>query len=205
MTYTITRNEAFNSIEIIFDGKPSEAVRTALKALKYRWHGVKKLWYGYSTEEEARAAIEGKPAEKPAKKAAKPAKKAAKAEAKANKFGVKVGDIFHASWGYDQTNNDFFQVIELVGEQSVRVREVCPVCVESNGVGPMAEDRVFNVNTNGKLLPATGYSVFVKDQEKGDLKRLTRNGDCVQFKLSGYANAYKCNGDTIKVYESWYA
>jgi hypothetical protein len=59
MEYNIKRNEAFNSLEITFDGKPSEAVRDALKALRFRWHGVKKLWYGYTDEETARAAIEG--------------------------------------------------------------------------------------------------------------------------------------------------
>ena len=35
MTYTITKNEQFNSIEINFDGKPCEAIRDALKA----WEG----------------------------------------------------------------------------------------------------------------------------------------------------------------------
>ena len=35
MEYNITRNEAFNSLEITFDGKPSEAVRDALKALRF--------------------------------------------------------------------------------------------------------------------------------------------------------------------------
>ena len=59
MEYTITRNEAFNSLEITFDGKPSEAVRDALKALRFRWHGIKKLWYGYTDEATARAAIDG--------------------------------------------------------------------------------------------------------------------------------------------------
>ena len=42
MTYTIAKNPEFNSNEISFDCKPSEAVREALKALKFRWHGVKK-------------------------------------------------------------------------------------------------------------------------------------------------------------------
>ena len=64
MTYTITANAAFNSIEIYFDGKPAQVVRDALKALKFRWHGMKKCWYGYTTEEEARKAIEA--AENPA-------------------------------------------------------------------------------------------------------------------------------------------
>ena len=59
MEYTITRNEAFNSLEITFDGKPAEAVRDALKALRFRWHGKRRVWYGYTDEETARAAIEG--------------------------------------------------------------------------------------------------------------------------------------------------
>ena len=61
MTYTITKNPQFDSLEIAFDGKPSEAIREALKELKFRWHGVKKVWYGYADEDAARAAIEGKP------------------------------------------------------------------------------------------------------------------------------------------------
>lgn len=47
MTYTITKNEQFGSLEINFDGKPSEEVRNTLKEMGYRWHGVKKVWYGY--------------------------------------------------------------------------------------------------------------------------------------------------------------
>lgn len=57
-TYTITNNTQFNSIEIAFNGKPSAEVREALKALRFRWHGQKKVWYGYAAEAEARAAIE---------------------------------------------------------------------------------------------------------------------------------------------------
>lgn len=56
--YTITTNPNYNTLEITFDSKPAEAVREALKALSFRWHNVKKLWYGKATEEEARAAIE---------------------------------------------------------------------------------------------------------------------------------------------------
>jgi len=197
--YTIKKNDAFNSIEITFAQKPSEETRNALKALRFRWHSVKKVWYGYTTEEEVRAAIDGK----------KPENKAQSETVKANKFGVKVGDIFYSSWGYDQTNNDFFQVIALVGETSVRVREVNPVCEKSDAVCWAAEDRVFSTNTNGKLLPPSSFSVFIKDQEKGDLKRLksyAADGKSnPQFSISSYADAHLCSGETIKVYESWYA
>lgn len=60
MNYTITTNPQYKSLEISFDGKPSEAVRDALKALRFRWHGQKKVWYGFASEEVVRAAIEGK-------------------------------------------------------------------------------------------------------------------------------------------------
>lgn len=62
MNATITKNEQYNSVEVSFDGKPSEAIRDALKALRFRWHGVKKVWYGRSTIEEVKKAI-GEPAQ----------------------------------------------------------------------------------------------------------------------------------------------
>lgn len=59
MTYEIRNNAQFNSSEIYFDGKPSEAIRSALKSLRFRWHSVKKCWYGYAQEHEIVNAILG--------------------------------------------------------------------------------------------------------------------------------------------------
>ena len=44
--FTITDNQEYGTLEIKFDGKPSEAVRDVLKANKFRWHGKKGIWYG---------------------------------------------------------------------------------------------------------------------------------------------------------------
>ena len=44
--FTITDNAEFGSLEITFDGKPSEAVRDVLKEHKFRWHSKKGVWYG---------------------------------------------------------------------------------------------------------------------------------------------------------------
>ena len=199
--YSIAVNPQFNSIEISFNEKPSEQVREALKALKFRWHGVKRVWYGYSTEEAVKAAIEGKASTEKATTAVKAAAE------KKNKYGVKLGDLFYSSWGYDQTNVDFFQVVELVGTSSVRVREVSPPMIEDKAVSWASSDRVYQ-NTK-ELLPPAPYSVFIKDQEHGDLKRLkSYAADGVshpQFYLSSFADAYLVEGDTIKTYESWYA
>lgn len=203
MTYEIRTNCQFNSNEIYFDGKPSEAIREALKSLKFRWHSVKKCWYGYAAEETVKAAIEGKPVNQTESKQ--------ETATKANKYGVKVGDLFSASWGYDQTNVDFFQVIALVGETSVRVREVYPQMTKETPTCSMAADRTYKL-TN-ELLPAASSSVFIEDQENGDLKRIKpgyhkdpdeANKNCF-FRLSSFANAHKCNGDSVTVYESWYA
>lgn len=202
MTYTITTNPNFNSIEITFDGKPSEAIRTALKELRFRWHNVKKVWYGYTEEATARTAIDNAENGKPTTEA--------KPKEKVNKYGVKVGDLFEMSWGYEQTNVDFFQVIALVGESSVRVREVNPPMIDEKGISGMSADRTYKL-TN-ELLPPSPYSVFIEDQEKGDLKRIqlgyykdpeeAKKHCC--FKVSNHY-ATKCNGDTITCYESWYA
>lgn len=38
---------------------------------------------------------------------------------------VKIGDIFHCSWGYDMTINDYYQVVDLTPSgKSVRVRKL---------------------------------------------------------------------------------
>lgn len=202
MTYTITNNPEFNSIEILFDGKPSEDVRSALKALRFRWHGVKKVWYGYADEATTRKTIDAAAGNVPSA----PAKKAAAA----NQFGVKVGDIFSTSWGYEQTNVNFFQVIALAGKSSVRVREVYLDMIDEKPTCGMAADRTYKL-TN-ELLPAASRSVFIKDQENGDLKRIKPGFDAdpenakqnCRFNLSSFADAHKCNGETVTEYVSWY-
>lgn len=59
MEYAINKNNNFNSLEITFAGKPDEQTRDALKANGYRWHGVRRLWYGYTDEQTIRAALDG--------------------------------------------------------------------------------------------------------------------------------------------------
>ena len=205
---TLTLNQELNGIEITFDQKPLQGTLDGLKKLGFRWHRQKKLWYAKQTPERlelAKAITESVDyAEKVRKEEPK------KETKKENIYGVKVGDIFSASWGYEQTNNDFFQVIALVGEKSVRVREVNPPIVSREAVSGMSEDRVYKLT--GELLPPAPHSVFIKDQENGDLKRLKpgyfqdkekAKENCF-FAISSHADATKCNNEYEKVYESWY-
>ena len=202
MTYEIRKNQQFNSAEIYFGGKPSEEVRNALKALKFRWHGQKKCWYGYATEEEVKSAIDGLPVEKTT-----PAKTSIPQISRSH--NINVGDLFYSSWGYEQTNVDFFQVVELVGKSSVRVRQVMPELIREEGISCMSSDRTYKLPENGELLPATSSSVFIEDNEHGDLKRVrsTYDGKDNYFKVGkagGYqTSAYRYDGRVL--YESWYA
>ena len=105
------------------------------------------------------------------------------------------------SWGYEQTNVDFLQVVALVGKSSVRVRAVTPRIVQEQDVSGMSADRVDA--DPGELPPIqTGYSVFGGTTEEGDLRRLNVDGERVTLSVKGYT-FHKYNGE--KLYVSWYA
>lgn len=164
-SYEIRHNNQFNSLEITFDGIPSQAIREGLKALKFRWHAVKKLWYGFAEEETIKSLLDGKSEDTAKATPTTPKKKAEKV----NKYGIKVGDIFCSSWGYEQTNVDFYQVIALAGAESVRVVAVHPEVVKTEAYTGMSADYTYKITRD--LLPAV-KDFRIKDTEKGDLKRV---------------------------------
>ncbi len=205
--YTIAPNPEFNSVEVLFYEKPDEAVRNALKGLRFRWHSVKKIWYGYASIEDTKKAIDdalaGNPVVAPAKVKKAVEKAVKKAVEKTNEYGVKVGDVFKADWGYDQTNVDWFQVVELVGKSSARIVEVYPECVGRGDCGPMYSNKVYRLTAEPMM--KVSRSIHIKDNEKGDLKRIKKCGNSVYFNMASYANAYLTPHGDIETYESYYA
>lgn len=138
---------------------------------------------------------------------AKPCK--SKKQAPVNKYGVKVGQIFSCSWGYDQTNVNFFQVVKLCGDSRVRVVEVRPECIETKAYSWASEDRTYK-NTL-EPLPRVERPTWIEDQERGDL-RLLRNWGSesdpdISFGVSSRSShsAHMCCGETFTEYVSWYA
>lgn len=198
MLATFSINQECNGIEVTFDGKPSDQVRDRLKKAGYRWHKVKKLWYARQTEARLKLAEEvsnGTTADN-VQEVSSPAEKK-------NKHGVVVGDVFSMSWGYEQTNVDFFQVIELVGTTSARVVEVYPPIIDSMATGPDAEDRVYKIGR--ELLPRNPRSIFINDNEKGDLKRVqVSNYSGEPYIRVGHDWAYLKQPGEHKEYVSWY-
>jgi len=196
----IIKNEELKGIEIYFDEKPQTEVLSTLKAEGFRWHRVKKCWYNKISD----AVL--KIAESLANGQVLTTTKATKTERQPkkaiNKYGVKVGDIFFMSWGYEQTNLNFFVVTELVGNQSVRIKEcVLKTTEESMYSHGMARDVAFDTSKFEIL----ERSLFCKDDQKGKgmLKRVCQMGDSVYLNMTSYANAYPYKG--AKLYNSWYA
>jgi len=50
--------------------------------------------------------------------------KSAAGPRKAEPRDFEVGDVLRCSWGYEQTNIDYYQVVRLVGKQSVEIQEI---------------------------------------------------------------------------------
>lgn len=193
--YTITKNKEYNSIEIKFDGIPSEDTRATLKAHGFRWHRLKGVWYGYGDEKEIAELGYGGQVEQPTE---------AKTGRRTTATGFKVGDLFVATWGYDQTNNNFFQIVAIKGHNSVLIKEVEPRCIRERGIGFMSGNYTYETPKAGEMLPPVNYSIFIKNNETGDLKRICTNEYVPQgFIRINNHRAYPYNGREL--YQSWYA
>ena len=220
-------NTQQNGVELYFNVYPLNATRETLKKGGFRWNHKKGCWYAKqglqaesiadicadTTIEEYKllATETGETITEIKAKQDSPEKKndkQTKTKEVKNKYGIKKGDFFSMSWGYEQTNITHFQVVELVGSCSARVKEVYPEIVSREAICGMSEDRIYKYNRS-KLAPAATSSVFVDDCEHGDLKqiRLCKWSKEPRYYISfdhGYYHAYLVTTDTAKEYVSWY-
>ena len=107
---------------------------------------------------------------------------------------LKVDDVLYSSWGYDQTNVDFYQVLKVT-PSGVYIRELV--------------DKV--TATPGAFM--TGTSVPLRDESFGTLVRyhfakdaplmFKRAGADNSVRIKSYASAWKWNGEPKRC--SWYA
>lgn len=81
---------------------------------------------------------------------------------------LKVGDILYTSWGYDQTNVDFYQVIGLVGNASVDIRQIKAVKDGPDGIYyrlmPVPDQFIGTVMWCKRVSPYDGKSVKIDRQ-----------------------------------------
>jgi hypothetical protein len=97
---------------------------------------------------------------------------------------LKIGDILECSWGYEQTNVDFYQVLEVKGKM-VKIREIK------------------SSMPNGETGFMTGHVIPLKDQfiEK-EPEMLKRVGEGNSVSIESYASASPWDGLPCRV--SWY-
>lgn len=138
---TMAINSQFNGIELTFEGKPAEEIRDEMKAAGFRWHRQKKLWYAKKSDE--RMALAEKLSGQAATGTVPTTPTASAKPQPVSKFGIKVGDIFEDSWGYEQTNVEFYMVTKIVSACKVEIVELghTQVSVESSMSGYVNPDR----------------------------------------------------------------
>ena len=103
------------------------------------------------------------------------------AQSTENVYGVKAGDVFVESWGYDQTNVDFYQVVKTTAKSV----EIKPIAGKHVGDGHQT-----------RLVPDLDNFVggYLAEKKAGTRKLVRRhefNGEThTVLTMSSYSNAY---------------
>ena len=97
-------------------------------------------------------------------------RQANKTERQATINKLKIGDVLKSSWGYEQTNIDYYQVTRLIGKTMVEIRE-------------LKQDRIYDDIDQGRCIPLV-------DEFDGEpmRKKVSSGGDSV--KIASYAWAH---------------
>lgn len=105
-----------------------------------------------------------------------------KADRKAEPRGLKVGDVLRSTWGYDQTNVDYYEVIRLVGKTMVEYR-------------PIGQEAEYDGWATGQCSPVPGQ--FIGKARRG----VARSGS-VKVRSFAWANKIDVEIEGVKTYAS---
>lgn len=170
----IVVNEEKQGEELYFNEKPTAEIIATLKENYYKWHNGKKCWY-------RKLEYTGKTRETK--------------QDKKNYLGVKIGDIFSFSWGYEQTNANYFQVVGLKGTRQVIIREIAYKITETTGF----ESYKVAPFKDGFL----SSSQFIKDNEIGAVKQVKglQNGTIyINIESFGFCSLWDGKDDLMTCY-----
>lgn len=90
---------------------------------------------------------------------------------------LKIGDIFNTNWGYDQSNIEFYQVTEIIGKKTVKIRK-------------LLAEAIRNERTYAYIIPRKNS--FDPD-EKEMLKRVQedhKGEPCVKISIVAYGRMW---------------
>lgn len=166
--YELAYNDEKLGIQVYFnDDKGCYGLCFVGRAVKPTWH------YRFKDDADRHATITRTFNNVQYSKDAKAARKAKAAEAQAN-HGVKVGDVFRSSWGYDQTNVDYYQVV-AVGNKTATFCKIAQLS-ESDGF------------LQGNCVPAPNQ--FIGKPFKKLIQKSSTESSAY-IKIYSFANAYK--------------
>lgn len=102
---------------------------------------------------------------------------------------MKVGDVFRSSWGYEQTNVDYFQVIKLIGKTMMLVQEI-------------GQEREYDANgLSGSCKPVRDNFL---DREPKRVKIQNDGNGRACFRQYSHSNAYQVDWDDRSHWSSWH-
>lgn len=106
---------------------------------------------------------------------------------------VKVGDFFYASWGWDQTNIDFYKVVGLT-PKGVKIQHWTSATTQSVTGADMVIPGVEAVS--GAWVTKDGVSVYERDVEAPVETKRLKSFDAGKFYLhwKSYADLYLWDG-----------
>lgn len=135
-------------IEIKFPSKPSDEILSQLHQAGFKWHRSKKLWYTKDTPQARVLADKIAHFEGIKKCEYKNAKEGPKCRGldqhsydEPPNHELKPNDILYTSWGYDQTNVEWFRVYEIKGKRYFYIKEIGAKTVKGSE-GHMSESLV---------------------------------------------------------------
>ncbi|MEX9892495.1 hypothetical protein AB7W78_18940 [Providencia rettgeri] len=99
---------------------------------------------------------------------------------------VSVNDVFVSSWGYEQTNVNFYQVISLHGKKTVTVREI-------------RAETIFDSSMSGKKKPI--LNDFIGEPLRRQIKDY---GSKPLIKIEEFERASLTSTDKEYFFSTWY-
>ncbi len=157
----------FKNIPLIVAYQDWKVSEKQTKYLLKGWYGKARVphkslsGYYYRTAEERANKVETVVSNLARHEARKIENRKKKSGVKASDFWA-VGDVVEYSWGYDQTNVDFFQVVRVL-KKSVEIAEIGQKCDDHGGPsgGHCAPVRYKNLGKPfKKMVTASGYLSF---------------------------------------------
>lgn len=103
--------------------------KTKFYGIVFQGKATKPLWYHSFRDEASRKRLVDETTK--SRQQSLDSKKQRMDDRRNFEHGLKVGDIFYSSWGYDQTNVDFYEVVGISGKQ-VAIRQIHEKVVRSD-------------------------------------------------------------------------